>query len=63
MLEHQKYVLKNVSSDKRLFKKELLKSFRWLNDLEIVMLLEWVEKNFMDSHYEVISEVFENHVA
>ena len=63
MLEHQKYVLKNVSSDKRLFKKELLKSFRWLNDLETVMLMEWVEKNFMDSHYEIISEIYENHVA
>jgi type IV secretory pathway TrbF-like protein len=63
MLEHQKYVLKNVSSDKRLFRKELLKSFKWLNDIETVILIEWVKNNFMDTHYEIISEVFENHVA
>ena len=57
MLEHQKLVLKNVSYDKDLFKKELIKSFAWLNAYELTQLRVWLNANFKNTHWEVIKDI------
>tara|TARA_B100001142_G_scaffold261695_1_gene264445 strand:- start:459 stop:644 length:186 start_codon:yes stop_codon:yes gene_type:complete len=58
MLEFSKKILSKVSFDKILFKKELKKSARWLNNKEGASLKIWALSSF--SHYkEVILEVFD----
>ena len=57
MLDHQKIVLKGVSSNKELFKKELIKSLTWLNFYEVKKLKKWVIDNFGDIHPEIIQDV------
>lgn len=56
MLEHQKMVLKGVSSDKALFRKELKKSLLWLNEKEQKLLSKWVKENFAHLHADVIMD-------
>ena len=57
MFELQKLVLKNVASDKKLFKKELYKSIAWLNSNELTKLRIWLRENFRETHQDVIEEV------
>ncbi|MBI9053500.1 MAG: hypothetical protein JEY96_06760 [Bacteroidales bacterium] len=59
MLELQKKVLSGVSSDKGLFRKELIKSYKWLNALELRELKKWVIDKFYDMHKDVINEVLQ----
>ena len=59
MLEHQKMLLKQISYDKDLFRKEIVKSFRWLKSYEIILLHQWLKDNFGRTHSDVIREVFE----
>ncbi len=59
MLEHQKTVLKGVSNNKQLFKKELVKSLGWLNNSELTVFIKWVNDNYYNLHGDVINEVFE----
>lgn len=42
MLEYSKMILSKMSFDKRLFKKELRKAFRYLNGDERRELIQWV---------------------
>ena len=58
MLDMQKFVLQRVHEDCRLFKKELLKSFRWLTSIELEDLQNWVLKEFGATHRDIIEEVF-----
>jgi len=58
MLEHQKLVLRNVSHDKELFRKELKKSIVWLKSYEVYKLYAWVKENYGRIHGDVISDVF-----
>ena len=58
MLEMQKFVLQRVQEDCRLFKKELLKSFQWLNNIELEDLRSWAINEFGFSHKAIIDEVF-----
>jgi hypothetical protein len=58
MLEHQKFILANISAVKPLFKKELKKSIGWLKPEEMSELHHWVMKNYGQTHMEEISEVF-----
>lgn len=46
MLEYSKKVLKKVSFDVSLFKKELSKAYQSLLEEEIEELINWVTKNF-----------------
>ena len=46
MLEFTKKVLKKVSFDKNLFKKELSKSIRWLSKKEVLILKIWALTTF-----------------
>ena len=45
-LEYAKTILKKVSFDIKLFRKELAKSYQYLMEDEIKELMNWVEKNF-----------------
>jgi len=63
MLEHQKIVLSNVSSNKELFKKELNKSLGWLASYEIYDLYKWLKENYSTTHQDIISEVFSKYAA
>ena len=58
MLEFSKKVLNKVSFDKKLFKKELQKSLRWLSKKEMTHLKIWTLATF--SQYKgIILEVFD----
>lgn len=46
MLEHQKWVIQQVSKDKELFKNELYKSLEWLEKKDIEALVEWLKSNY-----------------
>jgi len=59
MYELSKKVLTKVSFDRRLFKKELLKSKKWLKPNESLMLKAWCLATFGHMHKEIIIEVFE----
>lgn len=59
MLEFSKNILNKVSFDRNLFKKELVKSFKWLNRNEILALKVWCIAKFGSQYADVIVEAFE----
>lgn len=59
MLDHQKIILEQLSYDKELFRKEIIKSFKWLKSYEIIMLRKWLKDNYSETHADIIHEVFE----
>ena len=58
MYEMSKKVLTRVSFDKGLFKKELVKSKKWLKPKETLMLKAWCLATFGHIYQDVIQEVF-----
>ena len=58
MLEFSKKILSKVSFDKNLFKKELLKSVRWVSKKEVITLKIWALSTF-SQYKNTIIEVFE----
>ncbi len=46
MLDYCKLILKSVSFDRKLFKKEYRKALRWLTPLEAVSLKLWLRNNY-----------------
>ncbi len=58
MLEFTKNILKKVSFDKYLFKKELTKSIRWLNKNDLIKLKIWSLTTF-SQYKNIILEVFD----
>ena len=58
MLEFSKKVLNKVSFDKKLFKKELQKSLRWLSKKEMTHLKIWTLATF-SQYKNIILEVFD----
>ena len=58
MLEFSKKVLNKVSFDQKLFKKELQKSARWLNQKEMIHLKIWTLTAF-SQYRNIILEVFD----
>tara|TARA_B000000475_G_C15698796_1_gene325435 strand:+ start:286 stop:471 length:186 start_codon:yes stop_codon:yes gene_type:complete len=58
MLEFSKRILSKVSFDKKLFKKELSKSIRWLTQKEILTLKIWTLTTF-SQYKDTIQEVFD----
>jgi uncharacterized protein (UPF0248 family) len=48
-----------MSYDKELFRKEIIKSFRWLKSYEIITLHRWLKENYGRIYGDVIQEVFE----
>ena len=57
MLEMSKSVLKKVSFDKRLFRKELIKAKRWLRREEVVILKAWCLVAFAGVYDDIIMEI------
>jgi hypothetical protein len=58
MLEYTKLIIKKISFDEVLFRKELKKSLRWLNNDEILALRKWLIKNFNHQYSHIIEEIF-----
>ena len=58
MLEFSKIVLKKVSFDKKLFKKELRKSAMWLSKNDMIIIKIWALSTFSQYNY-IIKEVFD----
>ena len=58
MLEFSKKILRKVSFDKNLFRKELQKSTRWLNKKEVMTLKLWALTTF-SQYKNTILEVFD----
>ena len=58
MLEFSKKILSKVSFDKKLFRKELLKSVRWLSKKEVITLKIWALTTF-SQYKNTILEVFD----
>tara|TARA_Y100000739_G_C20376722_1_gene359322 strand:- start:357 stop:542 length:186 start_codon:yes stop_codon:yes gene_type:complete len=58
MLEFSKKILFKVSFDKTLFRKELLKSVRWVNKKEVIALKIWALSTF-SQYKNTILEVFD----
>lgn len=57
MLEHQIIVLRGVSHDRYLFRKELLKSMSWLNAEDQSSLIRWIGENYQSRYPEILKEV------
>ena len=58
MLEFSKKILRKVSFDKNLFKKELSKSVRWVRKKEVSTLKIWALSTF-SQYKNTILEVFD----
>ncbi len=59
MYEFSKKVLTKVSFDKTLFRKELLKSKKWLKGEESLLLKAWCLTTFGHIYKETILDVFD----
>jgi len=59
MLEHQIVVLDNVSDSTRLFRKEMEKSLKWLDENELAELKQWLLSKYQYKYYELIHEMFD----
>jgi hypothetical protein len=57
MLELQKFVLQRVYDDAKLFKRELIKSLKWLSSSDVAKLRQWVMLEFGNTHSDIIKEV------
>ncbi len=55
-----KYVLKKVSFDRVLFKKELIKATKWLKKEDLLLLQAWCLITFAGKYEDLIIEVFRN---
>lgn len=62
MLDHQKSILVQLSGNKELFRKEIVKSFKWLKSYEILQLHQWLKENYMETHGDIIKDIFQ-HIA
>ena len=60
MLEFSKKILRKVSFDRQLFKKELIKSFKWLSKDEILALKVWCIAQFGTQYADIIVEAFDS---
>lgn len=59
MVELSKKILMKVSFDPSLFRKELLKALKWINDQEDVRRLkEWCQQEFGRKYPVILQEVF-----
>lgn len=63
MLEYTKLILKKVSFNRELFRKELKKSISWLKKDEILSLQSWCMITYGDIYGDVIRESFSGAAA
>ena len=60
MFELSKKILQQVSFDKLLFRKELLKAYKWLKPEERLLLYAWCITTFGHAYSDVIGEVYKS---
>ena len=58
LLELQQLVRRSISDNPELFRKELIKSIKWLEPDDVYKLKYWLLDYFLDSHEHIIKEVF-----
>jgi len=58
MLEFSKNILRKVSFDKRLFRKELRKAIKWSNREERLALQAWCVLTFGHMYGDIITDCF-----
>lgn len=58
MLKYTETILQKVSFNRDLFKKELIKSVKWLKKNEVNALKAWCIINFGAVYMDIIQEVF-----
>lgn len=59
MMDLSKQILEKVSFDRRLFRKELIKARRWVNQHDDIVLKAWCLATFGHMYKDVILEVFQ----
>lgn len=57
MLDLTKYVLKKVSFDQGLFKKELIKATKSLKKEDLMLLYAWGIVQFASDHQQLVKEI------
>jgi hypothetical protein len=63
MLEHQKTLLTNSVHDINMFRKELVKSLKWLDQIEQQKLYLWLKNKYWNTHSDLIETVFKMEAA
>lgn len=63
MLELSKQILQKVSFDPKLFKKELIKSLKWVKPHERIDLKKWCLLTFGVVYREIILDVFDRNLS
>ena len=63
MLELSKQILQKVSFDRKLFKKELMKSIQWIKPHERPLLKTWCLNTFGPLYRELILDTFERNLS
>ena len=59
MIEYAKIILPKVCFSRELFRKELAKSVKWVeNPTDLNELREWCDENFGEMYPEILNEVF-----
>ncbi|HEU4719115.1 MAG TPA: hypothetical protein VFU15_14825 [Bacteroidia bacterium] len=58
MLEFSQHILKSVSFDKSLFRKELSKMLKWVKPDEALLLKAWCIATFGHMYGDVIRDVY-----
>ncbi|MFM7016806.1 MAG: hypothetical protein ACKOX3_10820 [Bacteroidota bacterium] len=58
MFEYSKEILTKVSFDSELFRKELIKSIKWVTTDERKLLFLWCLATFRDQYSTVITQAF-----
>ena len=59
MLEVQKQAICDLSNDKTLFRKEIIKALVWIKTSEKKEFKSWLLQNFGSTHQLLINQVFE----
>ena len=64
MIEYAKVILPKISFSRDLFRKELTKCVKWVEDpSELDELIKWCTKNFREMYPEILDEVFSTNAA
>ncbi|SMO76576.1 hypothetical protein SAMN06265379_10725 [Saccharicrinis carchari] len=61
MITHQKQILQQVDHNPDLFKKELVKSLRWLQDYEQTQFKKWVCEKYYHQYPVIINQVLDEY--
>lgn len=63
MFELSKTILKKVSFDRTLFRKELIKALRWVNPEERLLLKIWCLTVFGYAYKDIILEIWNTSIS